>query len=217
MQNVENTNESEEKKQERQRGAVIVEATISLTTFMFAMFTLLFLIQIAYVQSRMSVALGCATKELAEYLHVYYVTEMDEMLPSSGGKSSELFNKVGELVQSVGGELGSISNELGQFVNTAGASMSGDSLAQWIKSDVGNCVVEQMMKKNLQADGYASGDDFMARNGISDLDFSQSSFLEGDSKDIFMQVTYDIQVIKLLNIDYKFHMSSWAYTTAWGN
>lgn len=200
-----------------ERGAIIVEATISLTVFMFAMFTLLSLTQIAYTQARMSLALTSATKEIAQYVHVYYVTEMDTALPSSGGKSSELFGKVAELLGTVGGEVGTIDGELGRFVTDTGNAISGDSLGDMLTHFVGGGIVEQMMMKNLATGSSSSGEEFLANNRVSNLDFGQSKFLEGGKKDIFMHVSYDIKVIELLDIDYTFHMSTWAYATAWGD
>ncbi len=204
------------KTNERERGAVIVEATISLTVFMFAMFTFLSLIQIAYTQARMSLALSSTTKEIAQYAHIYYVTEMDTAFASSGGKSSDLFGKVAELLGTVGGELGTIDDELGKFISEGGNAIAGDSLGDMFKHYAGNSIVEQMLLRNLKTGPYASGEDFLEKNRVDNLDFSQSSFLENNSKNIFMIVSYDIKVIELLGIDYTFHMRSCAYTTAWG-
>lgn len=67
-----------------ENGAIIIEATLTLSFFMFAMITLLSVIQIAYAQSRMSVALCSATKSIAEYAHIYFATGMDEVLPVRG-------------------------------------------------------------------------------------------------------------------------------------
>ena len=58
------------KKQKRERGAIIVEATISLTMFIFAMFTLYSLVNICYVQSKMSVAVNVAAKEMSQYAYL---------------------------------------------------------------------------------------------------------------------------------------------------
>ena len=51
-------------------GALYIEATLSLSFFMFAMFTLLSVIQISYTQARMAAALDSAAKEIAEYTHI---------------------------------------------------------------------------------------------------------------------------------------------------
>ena len=200
---------------ERERGAIIVEATITLSIFMFAMFMFLSLIQLAYTQSRMSVALGCATKEIAEYAHLYYVTGMNESFSGSGGKSSELINEVADFITEIGGNLGSLDSELGQYVTDAGEAMSGDSLADIGKGLLGQQLVLQMMKKNLVSGLGDNADAWLKRNHVEDVDLMESKFLEGESADIFMRVNYKIKVVDLLKLDYSFQLSSVAYTQAW--
>lgn len=203
-------------RQPREKGAVIIEATLSLTIFMFAIFTLLSVIQIAYVQSRMSVALCCATKELAQYSHVYYVTQMDTALASSGGKSSKVFNDVAQFLQEIGGHLGTIDDELGQFVTATGDAIEGDSLGQMFTSGAGEMIVRKLMEKNLVSGTGEDASEFLHRHRVENLSLAESKVLEGGTKDLFMRATYDIRVIRLLNIDITYHMSTWAYTTAWG-
>ncbi len=205
------------KADEREHGALIIEATISLSIFMFAMFMFLSLIQIAYTQARMSVALTTATKQVAEYAHIYYATGMNEALSGSGGMSSEAAGELGEFLQNMGGSMGSIDSELGQYVTDAGTAMSHTSLADLGKGALGQTLVLQMMKQNLVADSADSPEAFMRRNHVEGLDMMESSVLEGGSGDIFMRAKYKVNVVKLLNLDYGFQMSSWAYAKAWGS
>lgn len=208
--------QKEEMDNKKEHGAIIVEATISLSFFMFAMFTFLSVIQIAYTQSRMSVALSSATKEIAEYAHIYYATGMNEAATGSGGKSSELANEVADFIQNIGGHLGSIDGELGQYVSDAGTALSGDSLADLAKGTLGQALVLQMMKTNLVAGTGDTAEAFLQRNHVDGLDMMESKFLEGTSNDIFMRAKYSVHVVRLLNIDFSFQMSCWAYTKAWG-
>lgn len=59
-------------KRKREKGAIVIEATISLTVFIFAILTILSLVDIAYVQAKMSVALNSAAKEISQYSYLYY-------------------------------------------------------------------------------------------------------------------------------------------------
>lgn len=191
--------------EDKQRGAIFVEATISLSVFMFFMFTLLTLIQIAYVQARVSVALDSVTKQLAEYAHVYYATGLDQTMSGSGGKSSAFANEVAEFLQDLSGYA---PGELGEYISGAGTALEGDSLSAFIKHGVGGLLVENMLVGRLD-------DGFCEKNRIvGGFNTAQCKFLENGS-DIFLQVKYDVQVIKLLNIDYTFHLSSCSYTQAW--
>ena len=47
--------------QQGQRGAIVMEASLALPFFMFAIYTLLSVIQISYTQARVAVALDSAT------------------------------------------------------------------------------------------------------------------------------------------------------------
>lgn len=201
---------------QNEKGAVIIEAAIALPVFMFMMFTIYSVIQMAYVQARMTIAVDAATKELAEYAHVYYATGLDNSMTGSGGASSEMANEVSEFLMTVGNGLGSVNSELGQFVGEAGAAMSGDSLADLAKYGVGQALGEQMMKKNMVSGTGDNAEAFMKRNRIKNFNMNNSRFLEKESKDIFLTANYDIQVIRLLNIDFSFHLSSCAYAQAWG-
>lgn len=207
-----------QKKTNRQRGAVIVEATLVLPFFMFAMYTLLSVIQITYTQARIAVALDSATKQAAEYMHVYFVTGMDEVFTGQGGKSSELANQVASFLQQLGEGLGNVDEELGQFVDKSGKALKGDSITALVQDKLGAFVVEQMLKSNLATTG-STGDDFLRRNRVENLSMNGSKFLEAGQgstgKDIFIRVTYDVRVIRLLNIDYKFHFSHCSYAKAW--
>lgn len=201
---------------QNEKGAVIIEAAIALPVFMFMMFTIYSVIQMAYVQARMTIAVDAATKELAEYAHVYYATGLNNSMTGSGGASSEMANEVSEFLMTVGNGLGSVNSELGQFVGEAGAAMSGDSLADLAKYGTGQALGEQMMKKNMVSGTEDNAEAFMKRNRIKNFNMNNSRFLEKESKDIFLTANYDIQVIRLLNIDFSFHLSSCAYAQAWG-
>lgn len=198
-----------------QRGAIIVEATLALPVFMFAIYTLLSVVQIAYTQARVNVALDTATKQMAEYMNVYYATGMGETFSGTGGKSSEIADEVGEFLQDLGGELGSFNEGAGQYVNDAGQAVSGDSITDILKNLIGTHVVEQMLYNNLRDNTGDTYKAFMKRNRIENMDMDGSKVLEVGSHDLFMRVNYDVRVVRLLNLDYSFHFSHCAYAQAW--
>lgn len=73
-------------KTETGRGAIVVEATIALTTFIFAIFIILSVVDICYVQSKMSVALNSASKEMSQYAYLYSALGLDEYMSGEGEK-----------------------------------------------------------------------------------------------------------------------------------
>lgn len=69
-----------------QDGAIVVEATISLTAFMFLIVTILTIINICYAQAKIGVAINTTAKEISEYSYLYEQTGLR-------GKQSELYNQ----------------------------------------------------------------------------------------------------------------------------
>lgn len=55
-----------------QDGAIVVEATISLTAFMFLIVTILTIINICYAQAKIGVAINTTAKEFYAYPQCYY-------------------------------------------------------------------------------------------------------------------------------------------------
>lgn len=64
-------------REDNEKGAIVVEATLSLTTFVFTIFTILSLVNIYYIQSRISIALNSAAKEISQYSYLYYLFGLD--------------------------------------------------------------------------------------------------------------------------------------------
>lgn len=202
-----------------QRGAVIVEASLALPFFMFAIYTMLSITQIAYAQARMAVALDSATKQVSEYIHIYFAMGLDEIITGEGGESSDLANGVSDFLQGVGSKLGTIDEELGQYVDEAGNALRGDSLAAMIQDLGGSVLVQQIMEGRMTDGPGDTAEAFMARNHIKNMNMAGSKFLEAgensSGKDIFMRVNYEIEVVRLLNLDITFRMSHCAYSQAW--
>lgn len=203
-------------KAESQCGALYIEATLSLSFFMFAIFTLLSVIQISYTQARMAVALDSAAKEIAEYTHIYYASGMGEAVARRDGKSTRLFHELSDYLEKLGGDVSMVSNDLGQFISGVGSALEGDSISQWLQSAAGQWLTLKLVEKNMASSKGDSAEAFKKRNRIEGkIDLDGSKFLEEGSSDIFMQVNYVIRVIRLLNIDIELHMSHCAYARAW--
>ena len=92
-----------------ERGAIVVEATLSLTAFVFAIFTILMLVNIYFIQAKMSVALNSAAKEISQYSYLYYafgINEYDAAV-SEGTEDSKLTAQ--KTIDGVGTMLNSLS------------------------------------------------------------------------------------------------------------
>lgn len=63
----------------KQRGAIVVEATLSLSIFVFAIFTILNIVNMCFVQAKIGVSLNTAAKEIAQYSYLYYALGINNL------------------------------------------------------------------------------------------------------------------------------------------
>lgn len=245
-------------RKDNERGAIVVEATLSLTAFVFTIFTILTLVNVFFIQAKMSVALNAASKEISQYSYLYYalgINEYDANL-SEGTEDSKLtaeqtIDGVGTLLDSFSGAQNSIdTGDFDQLVASIESGvtsvdslvtmyadkladdpkgfilgmgkMAASELKEEVKVILGQVLAKTFMQKNLMAYQGDDPDAFLKRyrvvDGMAGLDFDYTSLMAyGTSNQIQLCVTYDVSVIKLLNIDFTFTFRQVSKTNAWGN
>lgn len=259
------------KKVNKERGSITIEATISLSAFMFTIFTVLTVVNICLIQAKMAFALNNTAKEISQYSYLYALTGLVETQKDayeSGKESTEditaIINDVSDVydgIQSLsetatsigsGADVSDISNawdkikgELGD-VKDAGlsikssvediasdpksvifglAKLAGNKALDYGKSKlIAEPLTKVLIKKHLvnSKDGdinatlkrlyiqpSSTGSYF---DGIS---FEGSQIFPNGSPDIRVCATYDVKVIPLLPIDFKFTFSQCALTRGW--
>ncbi len=67
-----------QRKKKRENGAIVIEATISLSAFMFAIVTVLTIVNICIVQARITNAVNLTAKEISQYSYLYSLTGLNE-------------------------------------------------------------------------------------------------------------------------------------------
>lgn len=99
----------------KESGAIVIEATISLTFFIFTMFIIYSVVDICYVQARVNVALDYAAKDLSEYSYLYYklgVSGVVDQNAANGaqakGDASTIMSGLNSLESSVSDGAGSL-------------------------------------------------------------------------------------------------------------
>lgn len=209
------------KQKEGERGAIVVEATIALTAYIFAIFIILSIVDIAYVQAKMQVALNSAAKEMSQYSYLYTTLNLQEHMSGSGGKSSEILESFSEVLNTISKGSANISSELSGMFQTASGTAAGDSAAEYLKDGLGMKLAKQLIKKNLVSYEGDTAEAFLKRNhvsgGLSGLNFAYTSFLtDVNQSEIDLVVTYKVEVVRLLNMDYEFTFVQRARTKAWG-
>lgn len=259
------------KKENGERGAIVIEATISFTAFIFAIYTIYSIINICYIQAKMSIALDAAAEQISQYSYVYYVLGLDEHASAAADAASETRTEADTLVEKIGNVTESISNlqtdlgtssdnsaesssidtdKLQEDLNSlkSGASELGTELqsvfdrmaddpkafmsgvkalaisegSAELQALVGRALGKAFLKKNLKETSSDTAEDFLNRyhvvDGLDGLDFSGTELMSyGASAKVQLVVTYDVEVIRLLNFEYTITFSQCARTNAWGN
>ena len=242
----------------KEKGAIVVEATIALTAFIFAIFTILSIVNICFIQAKVGVSLNTAAKEISQYSYLYYAfgvdgldsklsegtedskqlaqdtidgvgTFMDSLASAGSSAQSGDFDAMISAVESGADNVDSLITQYADrlkddpkgFIIGMG-KMAGNELKEEAKVILAQILAKTFMQKNLMSDARDDPDAYLKRykvvDGMDGLDFNYTTFLaNGSSNEIQLVCTYDIQVIKLLGIDFNFKIRQCSKTTAWGN
>jgi len=242
----------------KQRGAIVVEATISLSAFIFMIFTILSIVNICFIQAKIATSLGSAAKEISQYSYLYYALDIDSLdasMASGTQDSKELASKTiygvdtfisslsdagssamsgdfDSMMDSIDTGTTSIDSLVSQYSDAIGddptgfiigmGKMAGNELKEEAKVALAQVLAKTFMEKNLKSSPSDSADAFLRRyrvvDGMDGLDFNYTTFLvNGTSNLVQLVVTYKVEVIKLLNVDFAFTIRQCCKTSAWGN
>ena len=201
------------KNNELQKGAIIIEASIVLPVFMFFMMTLLSIAQIAYLQARVSVALDRTAKQIAKYSHIYYATGLGDKLSGESGESSKYFD-----------ELAGYLDKVGEFINSdtlirAADSLETTNLTKIVENEAIEAIATPILHKNILGTNNAKESDFEKFEkrfhivkGSMNMDGTKFT---NDKTEVFLEVHYKVEVIKLLSINKTFQLGHCSYCEAW--
>ena len=205
-----------------QKGAIIVEATISLPIFMFTIITLLSVVNICVAQSKMGTFINESAKEFSKYSYLCTVTGLAAKHHDVSGKGSNAKEAVKTVLsQDTGIDFITKAAEFGgNMMNDSELRQSflyflGDAAISAAESQAVELVLKNMSKSRF-TNGVLSGQEYMDFLKIKNLKFNGSKFMPGGTDDIQIVADYDVHVIKLLGIDVTFHFTQCAKTKAWG-
>lgn len=211
-----------EKIKNRERGAVVVEATIALTTFIFAIYIILSIVDICYVQAKMGIALNSAAKEMSQYAYMYEVFGVSDMMDQEGGEnsSSKLIAPFGEFLASVSKNTANFSSEISDVFQGASDQVSSDDAAELGSNLLGMGLAQVLVKKNLNSYEGESADAFLrklhVKDGFSGLNFLSTTFLtDAAHNKVNLVMHYEVEVVRLLGTSYTFKFIQKAGTKAW--
>ncbi len=211
-----------EKIKNTEQGAVIVEATIALTTFVFAIYIILSIVDICYVQAKMGIALNSAAKEMSQYAYMYEVFGVSDMMDQQGGEhsSSKLMQPFSEFLGKVSSSTADFSKEISNVFQGASDQAANDDAAELGSNLLGMGLAKLLVQKNLSSYEGESADAFLrklhVKNGFSGLNFLNTTFLTDKAhKRVSLVVHYEVEVVRLLDTSYTFKFIQKAETNAW--
>lgn len=251
-----------------QIGSVTVEAIISLSTFMFAIVTILSLVNLYIVQAKVAYAINTTAKEISQYSYLYSLTglmDREKELYDAGKKDTEdLSNTLGAIkdtyneIEKMGSDISGIKLDL-DSINSTWDSIQGDlgnikTSGQDIKNNIeamaedpmgiimgvaklgavevfdvatskliAEPLCKAMCKRHLKDSKDEDPETFLKGLGVAPgacgyldgLDFDGSMIFPRGSNVVLVKVSYDVKVIALLPIDFKFHLCQSAKTHGW--
>lgn len=204
-----------------ERGAVLIEAALSLTIFMFTMLTLFSMYHVCLAQARIGAALNATAKEISQYSYVYSMTGLND-------KQAGLANQGGAAQGHLSDNLSEVNSLYDAFMGVAGTVMAvpdnsesfiayalNEGIEQ-LKGSACGVMARGLMRKHFGSDPDKYLEGLGIEGGTQGLSFIKTRlFADGESEEIILNVRYQVTVIKLLNIDMKLNFEQCAQTRAW--
>ncbi|MGN0481105.1 MAG: hypothetical protein ACI4EV_06000 [Lachnospiraceae bacterium] len=128
---------------EKERGSITVEASMSITAFVFGIVTILSVINICMVQARMAYAINSAAKELSQYSYMYSLTGIPNSVSKVKQNADGTQQDINDILKNVDEAFSAIDN-LGKNAGdaysnvVAGQGVSIESISNDWKSIVGS-------------------------------------------------------------------------------
>ena len=209
-------------RRKNQEGAIVIEATISLTFFMLVIVTVLAVVNICLAQAKIGILIHGVAKDLSNYTYIYTMAGLNEKEKAISKKADYSRGKINNIVSQTDDVLGTIE-KIGDAVFdkefwTSMVNLLGEQAIQEVKGSAIDKVCKSVAEKRLTSSGN-SADAYLKKigieKGLAGLDFRKSEFCAGGGDDIKIIVRYDVHALKLLNIDFDFHFEQCAYTKSW--
>lgn len=211
--------------QKNEKGAIVVEATISLSLFIFVIFTILSIVNIYYIQAKMNTAVIYAAKEMSQYSVLYYKSQEMAAATDIQQGIEQLSETVGgAMISSVAANLEDVTEDnveamLEHLAPSDIILQLTQTVGETARNGIGKYLAKTLISENLKSTANGSADSFLnfynVVGGLNGIDFSKTTFLEDNKITIIAE--YEVEVMKLLDIDVTYKFCAKAQTEAWGN
>ncbi|MBE5944452.1 MAG: hypothetical protein E7258_05990 [Lachnospiraceae bacterium] len=198
-------------KKNNEQGAIVVEAAMSLPIYIFLIITILSIVNICYIQTKVQIALNTSAKQVSQCLYIYHATNANELLSGEGGTSSAATAKVSNFMNGLMEKLG-IENE---FLTSFSEALGGTSLAGIVADQLAEGLMEAVTENVLITTEGETADEFYKRMDMINVVYE--SDISSDGKTLMAGVKYQIEVINLFNNPVTIDMYNVVTTGVWGN
>lgn len=194
----------------KEEGAIVVEASIAVPVYIFIIFTILSIINICYAQAKMQVAINSAARQLSELSYVLYATNVIEANNKTPGKSSATAEEIGTQLKGILEQWDIESDSLNEMAEMIGTT----SLSKVVRNTYARTAMKTMINREFKTS--KSGDSASLKKWLKINNMNVNATIS-DNDVLVVGVYYEIEVIKLLNIDFKFQFHSGTMTFMWTN
>ena len=204
-----------------EQGAVVIEAALSLTLFMFAMLTIYSIYHVCLAQARIGAALNSTAKEISQYSYVYDLTSLNEKqsnLHANGGAAQAILT---DNLSQVSGVYDALKGLAGTAVSVGTSPDNAESFLYYMlnegieaaKGGLTGELARGIMGKHFGSDPDAYLEGLGIEGGLSSLSFFKTRiFQNGEGNEILLDVRYQVTIVKLLDIDLKMNFEQCANT-----
>lgn len=212
----------EKMRRKNQEGAIVIEATIALTTFMFLIVTILSIVNICLVQAKIGTLVHGIAKDISNYTYIYTMTGLNEKEQAISGKADYARNTIDTVTDSSTDTFDAIETLTSAALDKEFWSSMLNLVAEGGIQEVKGIAIDKVCKMAAEkrlSNGGADADSYLMKLGIEDgiegLDFTDSVFCAGGGDDIKIIVSYKVHLLELLGVDFDFNFEQCAYTKTW--
>lgn len=151
-------------------GAIVIEATLSLTAFVFVMFTILSVVNICYIQAKMSLALNYAAKDISQYTYLYYKLDADNLEKNLNAGTEDARTTAKNTIDGIGSFMEEMAGA-GESIDMDAMTVDFDSLTASLEGAAGSIDgIVNMYAQKLSDDpkGFIIGMGKMAGNELKE-------------------------------------------------
>ncbi len=209
-------------KEKNQEGAVVIEATISLSAFMFLIVTILAITNICLAQAKIGTLVNGIAKDVSTYSYIYSMTGITKWEQGVSQKAdiarkdinevlsdtTDTYDKIEKIVDCAFDRefWESFKNLLGEQMLNTGKGVAMNKVCRKIAKD-------RLTNSEKDADAYLK---FLGiKDGVKGLNFYKSEFCPQGKDDIKIVVSYKVHMLRIFGMDMEFQFEQCAKTKAW--